>query len=185
MNQLPMKTLLPAVSLVLFAASTVCAQLNSGPTDGSPVPALRIAVLTGNNADEELDIAKQRGPMPTIYIFIQADKWDRPVARFLRTLDDELRKDRTDVAIIATWLTDDVQATKDYLPNAQQSLQLAQTSLALFPGDKNGPPGWGIHPGAHLTAVIAADSRVVASFGYRSLNETNVPEVLAKLPAAK
>ena len=34
-------------------------------------------------------------------------------------------------------------------------------------------------------AVVTGGSRVVASLGYRSLNETNVPEVVAKLPPAK
>ncbi len=179
-----MRTLLVAL-FVLLCVSQARGQLNSGPDAGSEIAPLRVSVVIGSNAGEELDVAQRRSAMPTIYIFIQADKWDRPLARFLRTLDDELRKDRTDVAMIATWLTDDVEAAKDYLPKAQQSLQLSQTSLAVFPGDKNGPPGWSIHPGAHLTAVIAADSRVIARFGYRSLNETNVPEALARLPAAK
>jgi hypothetical protein len=180
-----MKTQICCGVLMLVAVSQAGAQLSSGPDVASHITPLRVVVVTGDSAGEELDVTQRRGSMPTIYIFIQADKWDRPIARFLRTLDDELRKDRTDVSAIATWLTDDVEGAKDYLPKAQQSLQFSQTSLAVFPGDKNGPPGWTIHPGAHLTAVIAKDSRVIASFGFRSLNETNVPEVMAKLPAAK
>jgi hypothetical protein len=170
---------------MLIAASQARAQLNSGPDPGTDISPLRVAVITGENAGETLDVAQRRGAMPAVYIFIQADKWDRPLARFLRALDDDLRKDRTDIAVIVTWLTDDAEAAKNYLPKAQQSLQLAQTSLAVFLGDKNGPSGWSIHTGAHLTAVIASDSRVVAKFAFRSLNETNVPEVVAKLPPAK
>jgi hypothetical protein len=180
-----MKTVFFTAAFLLLVASQACAQLNSGPDPGSDISPLRVAVITGENAGETLDVAQRRGVMPTIYIFIQADKWDRPLARFLRALDDDLRKDRSDVAVIVTWLTDDVEAAKDYLPKAQQSIQLSQTSLAVFPGDKNGPTGWSIHSGAHLTAVIATDGRVLARFGYRSLNETNVPEVVAKLPPAK
>jgi hypothetical protein len=180
-----MKTRFVAALGILLVASPASAQLNSGPDPGSNISPLRVAVVTGENAGETLDVVQPRGALPTIYIFIAADKWDRPLARFLRTLDNDLRKDRSDVAVIATWLTDDVEVAKDYLPKAQQSLQLSQTSLAVFPGDKNGPPGWSIHSGAHLTAVIAADNRVVNSFGYRSLNETSVPEVLVKLPPAK
>ncbi len=176
--------LLAALGLLL-AASQARAQINSGPDPGSNISPLRVAVLTGENAGETLDVAERRGPLPTIYIFIQADKWDRPLARFLRVLDDELRKDRSDMDVIVTWLTDDIKAAKDYLPKAQQSLQLVQTSLAVFPGDKNGPQGWSIDSRAHLTAIIACDSRVTERFGYRSLNETNVPEVLEKLPAVK
>lgn len=180
-----MKSRFLAAAFLFLVASQACAQLNSGPDPGTNASPLRVAVITGENAGETLDVAQRRGAMPTIYIFIQADKWDRPLARFLRALDDDLRKDRSDVAVIVSWLTDDVEAAKDYLPKVQQSIQLSQTSLAVFPGDKNGPQGWSIHSGAHLTAVIAADNRVVARFGYRSLNETNVPDVVAKLPPAK
>jgi len=98
-----------------------------------------------------------------------------------RDADKELSSDRQDVAVVAVWLTDDVEKTKEYLPRVQQSLNLSQTTLAVHSGDKNGPPGWSINPGAHLTAIVAEDSRVTASFGFRSLNETNVPSVLQKL----
>src|SRR5207247_3402432 len=110
-----MKTFFSVAVLFVVLTTSARAQLNSGPDAGASVAPLRIAVVTGNDAGAELDVVKQRDGMPTIYIFIQADKWDRPVARFLHTLDDELRKDRPDVAVIATWLTDNVETTKDYL----------------------------------------------------------------------
>jgi len=139
-------------------------------------------MITGNNAGEELDFVAARDGKPTVYVFIQAEKWDRPVARFLKTLDQDLGMDRQDVAIVAVWLTDDVEKTAEYLPRAQQSINLSQTSLAVYPGDKTGPTGWSINDAAHLTVIIANDNRARASFGFRSLNETNVPEVLGKLP---
>jgi hypothetical protein len=157
------------------------AQTDSGPSSGSKVEPLKVAAVTGDDAGQELDFAAKRGNKPTLFVFIQADKWDRPVARFLVTLDRELNKDRPDVAVIAVWLTDDVEKSKEYLPRAQQSMNLSQTALAVYPGDKNGPPGWSINPGAHLTAVVADEGRVAASFAFRSLNETNVPAVLEKV----
>src|SRR5262245_21988441 len=125
MTPIQIGTFFWAALLGLLATSYARAQLNSGPDVGSNVAPLRVAVITGNDAGEELDVAARRGAMPTIYIFIQAEKWDRPLARFLRVLDDELRKDRSDVAVIATWLTGDVEGAKDYLPKAQQSIQLS------------------------------------------------------------
>jgi hypothetical protein len=171
-----------ALSLSVVWQAAVLAQINSGPAAGSKLEPLKVKAITGSHAGEDLDFVAAREGKPTVYVFIQADKWDRPVARFLKTLDQELGMDRQDVAIIAVWLTDDVEKTSEYLPRAQQSINLAQTSLAVNPGDKSGPPGWSIDDRAHLTAIIANDNRVVASFGYRSLNETNVPEVVAKLP---
>jgi len=174
---------------VLFAVlaweAAAVAQTSSGPDAGAKLEPLKVKAITGSNAGEEIDFVKAREGKPTVYVFIQADKWDRPVARFLKVLDSDLGTDRQDVAIIATWLTDDVEKTSEYLPRAQQSINLSQTSLAVYPGDKSGPPGWSINDSAHLTAIIANDNRVVASFGYRSLNETNVLEVVAKLPPRK
>jgi hypothetical protein len=159
------------------------AQTNSGPADGNRIESLKVVAMTGADAGQEIDIAAQRTDKPTVFIFVQNDKWDRPVARFLATLDKELSNSRPDVAIAAIWLTDNVEQTKEYLPRAQQSLNLSLTTLAVYPGDKNGPPGWSINPGAHLTAIVAHDNRVTASFGFRSLNETNVSGVLEKLKA--
>jgi hypothetical protein len=146
------------------------------------LPPLKVFVATGDQAGQEVDYVAAREGKPTIYAFVQADKWDRPVARFLRTLDEELSKDRKEIALVIVWLTDDVEKGKDYLPRAQESVKLAQGVWTVYPGTKDGPGGWGLNDSLHLTAVIADQGEARAGLGYRSLNETNVPEVLAKLP---
>jgi hypothetical protein len=176
-----LSTAVTLLTLIVWQ-SAILAQTKSGPDAGSKVEPLKVKAITGSHAGEELDFAAAREGKPTVYIFIQADRFDRPVARFLKVLDQDLGMDRQDVAIVAVWLTDDVDKTAEYLPRAQQSMNLQQTSLTVFPGDKGGPQGWSINDRAHLTAVIAGENRVVASFGYVSLNDTNVPEVVAKLP---
>jgi hypothetical protein len=170
------------VLLPLSATMAVHAQSNSGPAAGSKLPPLTVAAVTGDGAGDDVEFVARRAGKPTIYLFVQADKWDRPVGRFIKTLDQELAGTRADAAMIAVWLTDDVEMSKEYLPRAQQSINLAQTSLCVYPGDKNGPAAWSIDPRMHLTAVVADKDRVIDSLGYVSLNETNVPEVLAKLP---
>jgi hypothetical protein len=172
------------VALSLLMPSVVQAQA-SGPSAGSKMEPLKVLIATGGDAGQEVDVVASRNGKPTVYLFVQAETWDRPVARFIKTLDQELNKDRKEVAIFAVWLTDDVEKTKEYLPKADESMKLAQTTLAAYRGDKNGPPAWSIQPGAHLTVVVAAEGRVVASFGYRSVNETNVPEVLEKINSKK
>jgi hypothetical protein len=170
------------VALLLGTCAVAGAQTTSGPDVGSPIQPLKVAAITGDGAGDDLDFAARRQGRPTVFAFVQADKWDRPIARFLSVLDKELSKDRPDVAVVAVWLTDDVEKAKDYLPLAQQSLRLSQTTLAVWAGDKNGPPGWSINSDAHLTLIVADNDRASASFAYRSVNETNVPEVLQKLP---
>src|SRR5262249_53705753 len=134
--------------------------------------------------DKELDYAAERKDRPTVYVFIQADRWDRPMNRFLKELETALAKDFTDAQAVAVWLTEDVDKTKAYLPVLQEAVKYETTALTCFPGEKTGPKGWSVNPDAHLTAVVANKQKVAATFGYRSVNETNVPEVRDALQKA-
>ena len=51
------------------------------------------------------------------------------------------------------------------------------TALTCFTGNKDGPRDWNINGDAHLTVVVVHEGKVAATFGYRSVNETDVPAV--------
>jgi hypothetical protein len=161
------------------------AQVASGPEVGSKLDKLPAIAGTGPHAGEEVDFVAQRNGAPTIYVFVQAEVWSRPMARFLKALDDELADKRRDVALVAVWLSDNVEASRKYMTVAQQALKLQQSILAVYPGGTEGPDGWGINPDAHCTAIVAAGGKVRASLGFRSLNETDAPDVLKALPPAE
>jgi hypothetical protein len=187
-GEIYMKTrfvLLLVAATFLVLPNLLHAQVESGPAAGSSVKAVKAVALIKDEADKEIDFVAQRAEKPTIYVFVQADKWDRPVARFLRVLDQHLKKDREDVQIVAVWLTEDVDMSKTYVPKARESLKLSQTTFAVFPGEKSGPDGWALNNDAHITAVVVEKGKVAASFGYRSVNEKDVPAVIAKLEAKK
>jgi hypothetical protein len=170
------------VGITCLLAGTAWAQVASGPAAGDKVAALRVFAATGPNEGKELDYAAERALKPTVYILVR--EWDRPVARFMKTLDTEIRQDSAEAAVVAAWLTGQRDATKEYLPRAQQSLKFEHTTLAVFLGDKDAPEGWNVSPDARVTVVVAAGGKVVESFGYRSINETDVPKVRAALRKA-
>jgi hypothetical protein len=176
-------TVAPVIFLLGFCVTL--AQADSGPAEKSEVPALKVDAVAGLVTGETKDFAAERKAMPTIYVFVQADKFDRPIGRFLKVLDQELGKDRPDVQVIAVWLTDDVAKSKEYLPKAQMSIQLSQTVWSVYTGDKTGPANWNIDVAVSVTAVVADGAKVVKSFDYVSVNDTVVPDVLKKLPAKK
>jgi hypothetical protein len=89
------------------------------------------------------------------------------------------------VRIVAVWLTEDADKSKSYVPKVRESLKLSQTGYAVFPGEKSGPEGWAINGDAHVTAVVVENGKVSGSFGYRSVNETDVPAVVKKLQPKK
>jgi len=166
------------LSVVLGLVAAASAQdVASGPDKDQKVPALKVFDATGPSQGKELDYAADRKDKPTIYLFVQADKWDRPPARFVKVLDEAVQKEGGGAYVVAVWLTDDADKTKEYLPKAQQSMQLQATALTCFPGEKAGPKDWNINADAHLTVVVAGKAKVTARFGYRSVNETDVPAV--------
>jgi hypothetical protein len=169
---------------LLLAWPATRQDVDSGPEHGQKVSALKVFDATGNSRDKEVDYVAERKDKPTVYVFVQADKWDRPMARFLRKLDETVLKESQDVYVVAVWLTDDADKTKAYLPRAQQSLNLQNTALTCFMGEKAGPKDWGINADAHLTAVVAHKGRVAKRFGYRSINETDAPAVQEALKKA-
>lgn len=173
-----------AATLALACGGTLFAQdVESGPPKGKKVPGLKVHAVSGPLEGKTLDYVKERKGAPTVYVLIPKDKWDRPVHRFLKTLDEEIKKRSDQAFIVAVWLTDDKDATKGYLPKIAQYYQ--NTALTYYPGEKTGPNEWGINDQAHVTVVVANKGQVLASLGYQSINETVVREVLSKFGKEK
>ena len=59
----------------------------------------------------------------------------------------------------------------------------AKSALTVFDGDANGPKDWGLGA-AHLTVVVANAGKVVETFAYESVNDTDAKDVLEALKKA-
>lgn len=171
-----------AVGLTWSGASL--ADVASGPDAGSKVEELKVEVAVGDDKGKEVDVADQRKEKLTVYLFVAADRFDRPTARFMRELDKQIKEKYEDARIEAVWLADEIDASKERLPKVQTSIKLEKTGYNVFKG-ASGPNGWGINTDAHVTAVIANDAKVAKSLAWRSLNETDVEAVVKELEEAK
>ncbi len=154
--------------------------VESGPDKGARVPALKVYDATGEHREKSVDYVRLRKDKPTVYLFVAADKFDRPMNRFMKALDGKVEKEFEDVYVVAVWLSDDVDKTKERLPRVQMSVGYEKTALTVFKG-KDGPKGWNINSDAHLTVVVAHKGKVAARFGYQSVNDTDAPAVLKEL----
>jgi hypothetical protein len=132
--------------------------------------------------DKDVDYAALRKDKPTVYIFVH--QFNRPTARFLRMLDEVVKNEFADAYLVAVWLTEEVDKTKEYLPRVQESIKLESTAMTVFPGEKKGPEGWGLNDMAHLTVVVANKGKVAASIAIVSVNEKDVRPVRAALEKA-
>src|SRR5208283_2593875 len=155
-----------------------------GPALGDPVPPLKVFAATGPQESKELDYAAERKDSPTLYVFVQAEHWNRAMARFLKELDKTIKTDHEDAILVAVWLSDKPDETRDSLPKVQQTFQFEAAVLTCFQGAKTGPDKWGISDMAHVTVVVAHQKKVAATFGWMSAKEADVPAVREALQKA-
>lgn len=178
-----------AVGVVVAAALAVPARadVTSGPIAGAAPPApLKTHLVVGEPAGKEVDLVAHRDKKPTLIALVPTERWGRPTARFLKTLDTGL-KEVEEGRLCAVWLTADHAATREYLPRAQMSLQFERTDLGDYTGEAGGPPEWGINGEADITVVALVGGKVVKTWGFVSVNDTVAREVLQTVqkPAEK
>lgn len=169
------------VVLTVLTTTIAFADELSGPKVGSAVSPLKVFATTGDHAGKELDFAAERAAKPTVYLFLQHERFDRPLARLMKALEKAAIEVGNDCSLVTVFLTDDQAKTKEHLPRVQMSLQFTANPLVVFPSASMGPEGWLINTDAQLTAVVVKDGKVAASIGYRSANETVAPEIVAAL----
>lgn len=170
------------LTAVLLACGWANADVESGPKAGEKVGELKAHAMTGTNEGKEVDLTAERKDEPTVYLFVNAEKFGRPTHQYIKTLDGKLPGVSDKAAAVAVWVTADADKSKEYLPKIKQYYN--STALAVFGGGANGPNGWGVNEAAHLTAVVVVKGKVVKSFAYESLNAKDADAVEAELKKA-
>ena len=169
--------------VVLIALPFVArADVESGPKAGEKVGELKVAVVVGEKEGKELDLAGDRKDAPIIYLFVNAEKFSRPMARFMKKVDENIADAHEKAEAAAIIVGGDTANWKDRLPKVQMSLKFAKTSLSVFDGTD--PKGWSINSDAHLTVVLVAKGKVVRSYGFDSVNETDEKTVMEEFKKA-
>jgi hypothetical protein len=184
-----MKAMSFTICVALLLAPAAAAD-ESGPKAGEKVPELKAFGVVGSVEGKEADFAKERKDAPTVYIFVQAEEGGvpvggRPAARFMKELDKKIGDASEKAAIVAVWLGEKAfDKHKEYLPRINMSLKFEKTSLAAFDGNRSGPNNWAVNSDTHLTVVVANKGKVVKSFAFTSVNETDAKAVLDELAKA-
>lgn len=172
---------------VLLSAVVVRAEIESGPPVNQPAPALSVQPVTNGQPGEAQNIVAERAAMPTVYLFVPAARFDRPVARFAKQLDTAVQKHQMlhpNLQLVIVWQVEDAAAGATRTSAIQGSLQLQATQWVVWKGAGAGPDGWAISDRASLTAVIVNNKDVKATFGYDAVNETLVPAINTALGKA-
>jgi hypothetical protein len=165
--------------VVTLNCTLAFADIESGPKAGEQVAELKVYAISGVHEGKESDYATVRKAEPTIYLFVNAEKFGRPAHRFIKTIGENIVVVSAQAEVVAVWIGADFDKNKEYLPKIQQ--YYSNTVLSVFNGDSNGPNGWGINSAAHITAVVVVDGKVVKSFAFESLNETDAKTIEEEL----
>jgi hypothetical protein len=170
--------------LFLGCSSLAFADVESGPKAGDKVAPLKVHAVSGPIEDKEVDFAKDRKDEPTIYAFINGEKFARPVARYLKELDGKVGDSGKKAVLVVVWTGGEFDKNKEYMPKLYKAMGFGNSSLAVFNGDANGPKDWGLNSVATVTAVVVNGGKVVKSFAYESVNDTDAKEALESLKKA-
>lgn len=173
---------LPALFL---AFSLVHAEVASGPKPGDKLEDFKVFGVVGSVDNKQGSYVADRKEEPVVYVFVQHEHWGRPMAKFLKTLDKDVKETNDKAFVGVIWLSEMPDKVKDYLPKAQMSLNFANTSLGVFEGDKSGPNNWGINVDAHCTVVVGHKGKAVKVLALQSVNETDVKKVVDAIKAIK
>ena len=171
-----MMKFLSTLVLFCFVAAVCRADVESGPKAGEKVGELKVSVVVGEKEGKDLDYAAERKEEPTIYLFVNAEKFSRPMARFMKKIDEKIGDVNDKAEAVAVVVGGDVTMWKDRLPKIQMSLKFVKTSMSVHDGAE--PKGWGINSDAHITAVVVAKGKVVKSFAFVSVNEKDEEAVM-------
>lgn len=166
---------------LLWISGSVRADVESGPRAGEKLAPLKVHAVTGDVTGEVVDYTARREGKPTVYFFVPAKKINRQSVQLLRGLDSQLAGQVNGAAIVAVWLTEDVEDAKNFLPRIQAAIQPGNTALTVYDGDQFGPGEWGINIDAEVTIVLAHQGQVIAARGYVSPNDTLVRPILKEL----
>jgi hypothetical protein len=173
-----------SILAVAGAAALLHADVASGPKAGDKVAKLEVFATTGEPKEKTLDYSDSRKEKPTIYVFIQGEHFSRPIAQFMRKLDEAMPDISEHAYVVTVLLSDNSDMWKDRLPKVDMSLMFKATALTVFTGEKSGPKDWGVNADAHVTAVVVNKAKVIQSFGYMSINATDAPAVIDELKKA-
>ena len=168
----------------IIAISMARADTLTEPKVGTAITPLKVSVATGEHSGKDVDYAAERGAKPTVYIFIQHERFDRPLARLLKALEKSAIEAGHEAGLVTVFLTDDAAKTKEHLPRIQMSLQFTANPLVAYPSSAMGPDGWSVNTDLQLTAIVVKDGKVISAMGYRSANETVAPEIVSALKKA-
>jgi hypothetical protein len=134
----------------------------SGPQSGEKLPPLKVRIVIGHHAGEEVDIVSDARGKPTFLVFM--NEWNEEVAELMRviTLYAEQRGNPQLVTAVV-WLTTDPSDLEPKLERARPNMP-RNTPVGISLDGPEGPGAYGLNRHVQMTILVADPSGVTSNF---------------------
>ena len=139
-------------------------EIFSGPQPGEKLPPLKVRVVIGDNAGEDVDIVSDAKGKPIFLIFM--NEWNEQVAELMRviTLYAEQR-DKPELVKAVVWLTSDPSDLETKLKGAGARGNMPKnTPVAISLEGPEGPGAYGLNRHVQMTILITNNDVVTSNF---------------------
>lgn len=170
-----------ALSAVLFASTAMAADFKSGPEAGKRLGAFDVVKCAGAE-DDSVEVGKKlcyrckNGSRPQVIVFTKST--GEEVTKLAKLLDTHVKKfEEEQLRAFVNVLGESKDAAD---AQAKKLAKAAKTEMIPFvvPVEfANGPENYGLNPKAEVTIVIANESKIVSSFGFKSAEKLDAEAI--------
>jgi len=134
----------------------------SGPQLGEQLPPLKVRIVIGDNAGEDVDIVSDAKGKPIFLIFM--NEWNEQVAELMRviTLYAEQRE-KPELVAAVVWLTSDASDLETRLKRARPHMP-KKTPVGISLEGPEGPGAYGLNRHVQMTILITDHNVVTSNF---------------------
>ena len=159
---LPLAILLAIASALPVSADEEGEPVFSGPQPGEKLPGLKVRLISGEKAGQDVDIVAEAGSRPTVIVFMH--ELTRPGFALSNAVMRYASERQKDISAAYVFLGADATATEARYKRIGEQLWAPKIPRGLSMDGIEGPGSYGLNRNVSLTVVIAKNRKVSANF---------------------
>ena len=174
-----------AVAIAVFLLSVVgdthaqeSDRVFSGPQVAEKLPALKVRLAYGKEADQTVDLIERAAGKPTLLVIVNGS--NRPAARLTRVLMSFAEMHQKTLFSGVVYLADDPTAAMQQLKRAVSWWKVGAPVGVSIDGVE-GPGSYGLNRDVNLTILVCDKGRVTNNFALVQPSETDAARILKEV----
>ncbi|MDG1896598.1 MAG: hypothetical protein P8J37_16975 [Fuerstiella sp.] len=147
----------------------------SGPQQGEKLPALKVTLAYGKEANQTIDLVERAAGRPSLLVIVNGS--NRPAARLTRSLMNFADMHSESLFAGVAYLDNDHSAAIKQLQQAVSWWQVAPP-VGISVDGAEGPGSYGLNSNVNVTVLVANKGIVIRNFAVIQPAETDAIEIL-------